>query len=245
MIKIQEIKLNEILPSILKGDKTVAAIAKVLQKYLDENYEYIKRLNILANIDNITNEDLIDHLAYQFHVDFYGQYTGIEKKKQLVKSSIYHHRKKGTKWATEDLLSKVFDSSYIKEWFQYDGDPYFFKIYTRDILGSEEKYKDVIKALNTVKNTRSWLEKLIVETGLDHNIYYAVTNRQFKIATYYPNSLEDIQAVNSLNVGIASRKSKSSNYTINTIEDIDLINPIFYTGICRRYKEIKMEVEHV
>lgn len=245
MIKIQEIKLNEILPSVLKEDKTISAIAKVLQKYLDENYEYIKRLNILANIDNITNEDLIDHLAYQFHVDFYDPSLSLDKKKRLVKFSIYHHRKKGTKWATEDLLSKAFDTSYIKEWFEYDGDPYFFKIYTKDILGSKEKYINTIKALNTVKNTRSWLEKLIVERGLDHNIYYGITNRQFKIATYHPNSIEDIKIENNIYLGISSRRAKSTNYTINTIEDIEVVGNIHFSGICRRFKEIKMEVEHV
>lgn len=245
MIKIQEIKLIDILPAILKNDKTIAAIAKVLQKYIDENYEYIKRLNILSNIDNITNEELIDHLAYQFHVDFYDPSLNLERKKELVKSSIPHHRKKGTTWAIEDLLSKAFDTSNIKEWFEYDGDPYYFRIHTKDILGSEQKYIDTIKALNTVKNTRSWLEKIVIERDLNHNIYYGITGRQLRTNSYYPYSIEDIKITNPLRIGISSRIAKTSNYSINIIEDSRVNNKVFFTGICKRLKEVKMEVEHV
>lgn len=245
MIKIQEIKLNEILPPILKEDKTVSAIAKVLQKYLDENYEYIKRLNILANIDEITNEDLIDHLAYQFHVDFYDQSLGIEKKKELVKRSILHHRRKGTPWAIDDLLSRAFDTSHVKEWFEYDGDPYHFRVHTKDILGSEEKYISTIKAINVVKNTRSKLEKIIIERDLDHNLYLGITNRQLKTNKYQPYQIEDFEVENNINIGISSRKAKSMHFDINNIEDIEAIGNIHFVGICRRFKEIKMEVEHV
>lgn len=245
MIKIQEIKLIDILPAPLKNDKTMVAISKVLQKYLDENYEYIKRLNILPNIDNLTNEELIDHLAYQFHVDFYDPSFNLQKKRKLVKSSIPHHKKKGTKWAIEDLLSKAFDTSKVKEWFEYGGEPYYFRIHTKDILGSEEKYISTIKALNTVKNTRSWLEKIIVERDLYHNIYFGITNRQLRTNYYSTNSLEDTNVNNNIYLGISSRKAKSTSYDMNTIEDIKTLNSIYFVGICRRFKEMKVEVEHV
>lgn len=245
MIKVQEVKLYDILPGILKKDKTIAAIAKVLQKYIDENYAYIERLNILPNIDNIENEELIDHLAYQFHVDFYDPLLNLKKKKKLVKSSISHHRKKGTPWVVEDLLSKVFDVSKIKEWFEYNGDPFYFRIHTKDILGDEQKYVDTIKALNTVKNTRSWLEKIVVERDLNHNIYHGIANRQLRTNSYYPHSIVDIKATNHIRIGMLSRIAKTSNYSINIIEDTKTNNKVFFACICKRLKEIKMEVEHV
>lgn len=160
MIKIQEVKLSEIISSSLKDDKTIAAIAKVLQKYLNENYQYIRRLNILTNIDNLTDEDLVDHLAYQFHVDFYDQSLSLRKKKQLVKSSMAQHRKKGTPAAIENLVTTLFGSGEVHEWYEYGGEPYTFKV-SVDTSALSDGLIDFYRALNTVKNTRSHLEEFI------------------------------------------------------------------------------------
>ncbi|NLU09452.1 MAG: phage tail protein I [Tepidanaerobacter acetatoxydans] len=208
MIRIQEIKLIDILPEPLKKDKTIVAIAKVLQKYIDENYEYIKRLLILPNIDNITDEKLIDHLAYQFHVDFYDQYLDIDKKKKLVKNSIPHHRRKGTKWAIENLLTTLFDVSWLKEWFEYDGKPYMFKIHTRDLIDSEEKYTKIIDAINTVKNTRSWLEKIVIEHDRVMDFRIGVGSRKLKTMIFNPYKIEDITVSGRIYAGITYRQSK-------------------------------------
>ncbi|MGJ0848251.1 phage tail protein [Tissierella praeacuta] len=166
MIKAQEVKLYDILPSILKNDKTIAAIAKVLQKYINENYEYIERLNILSNIDNIENEELIDHLAYQFHVDFYDPSLNLDKKRKLVKRSIAQHRKKGTPMAVERLMQTIFGGGGVEEWFEYDGDPYHFKAMV-DISALSDGLDTFHRALNTVKNTRSHLEEFIGKKDVD------------------------------------------------------------------------------
>lgn len=77
------------------------------------------------------------------------------------------------------------------------------------------------------------------------NIYYGITNRQLKTSSYYPSTIEDIETTNPIHIGISSRVAKTSNYSINFIEDTKINNKIFFTGICKRLKEIKMEVEHV
>lgn len=172
MIKAHEIKLIDILPAILKNDKTMAAIAKVLQKYIDENYVYIEKLNILTNIDNITNEELVDHLAYQLHVDFYDSSLDIDKKKKLVENSIPQHRKKGTPIAIENLIEIVFGSGKVEEWFEYNGEPYYFRILTENKSATQERAEEFIRAVNTVKNTRSHLESVIIISSEEMNLYF-------------------------------------------------------------------------
>lgn len=83
------------------------------------------------------------------------------------------------------------------------------------------------------------------EDSMTHKLYYGITNRQLKTNSYYPYSLEDIKINNPLNIGISSRVAKTSNYSINIMEDTKTNNQIFFIGICKRLKEIKMEVEHV
>lgn len=239
MIRIQEIKLIDILPEPLRKDKTIVAIAKVLQKYIDENYSYIRRLLILPNIDDITDERLIDHLAYQFHVDFYDQYLDIDKKKELVKNSIPHHRRKGTKWAIEDLINTLFDVAWVREWFEYNGDPYMFRLHTKDIIDSQERYLKIIAATNTVKNTRSWLEKIVIEH--EHNMEFNIGTgmRKLKTITFRPYEIGDITVAERLSIGISRRQSK-----IMTIkpeipkEDIRIQGNINIIGINKRISKI-------
>jgi len=238
MIRIQEIQLIDILPEPLKRDKTIVAIAKVLQKYIDENYEYIKRLLIIPNIDNL-NEELIDHLAYQFHVDFYDQSLEADKKAELVKNSIPYHRKKGTQWAVEDLINTLFDISWIREWFEYGGEPYMFKIYTKDVIGSEEKYSKIITAINSVKNTRSWLETIAIEHEHNMNLKVGTTMRSLKTMAFKPYEIGNIVISQELNIGLAHRQSKTTKIKPKIpTESIELQGNINIIGVNKRINKI-------
>lgn len=205
MIRIQEIQLIDILPEPLKKDKTIAAIAKVLQKYIDENYSYIRRLLILPNIDDITDERLIDHLAYQFHVDFYDQYLDIDKKKELVKNAIFHHRKKGTVIAVEETLYTIFGRSKLEEWFEYGGDPYHFRINieaTEEGV-SESSLEKLDRLINAYKNTRSWLEHISIFLTSRGTTYIAAYTAIGEEITVYPWSISELESKGEIKIGAA------------------------------------------
>src|SRR5262252_5035664 len=51
---------------------------------------------ILPNVRTLTDETLVDILAWQFHVDFYDSTRDLDFKRQLVFKSIDWHRRKGT-----------------------------------------------------------------------------------------------------------------------------------------------------
>lgn len=164
MINLEKIKLIDLLPGVLKKDKTFKAICEVLQKYLDENNELTNKMIILANIDIIEDENIIDHLAYQFHVDFYDNEMTIENKKNMIKNSIFDHMKKGTPHSIKRVIDILYSGAEILEWFEYDGKPYFFKINIHipdKYIIDKETYKRALNLINNYKNTRSWLESLM------------------------------------------------------------------------------------
>jgi P2-related tail formation protein len=69
------------------------------------------------------------------------------------------HQTKGTPQAVIDLLNTAFPSDTILlEWFDYDGEPFHFKIMTSS-LENELAFR---KALSTVKNARSVLDSIDV-----------------------------------------------------------------------------------
>lgn len=104
--------------------------------------------------------------------------------------------------------------------------------------------KDMLNAINEVKPAHLG-KRFTVNHKEMMNFYYGITNRQLRTNSYYPYSIEDVKITNPLRIGISSRIAKTSNYSINIIEDTKTNNQIFFTGICKRLKEVKMEVEHV
>jgi P2-related tail formation protein len=76
---------------------------------------------MIPNIMGLTDENLVDILAWQFHVDFYDPTRDLEFKKQLVQLSIIWHKTKGTVRLVEDVINTYFPGSnaHLQEWFQY------------------------------------------------------------------------------------------------------------------------------
>ena len=51
----------------------------------------------------------------------------IEAKRATIKSSDKIYRKRGTKWAVEQVIADVFGGGFVTEWNEYGGEPYHFK----------------------------------------------------------------------------------------------------------------------
>lgn len=204
--------LNKMLPSSIDDNETIKIINEILQPYIDQNFKvFIPRLFLYANIDRL-DENMLNHLAYECHVDFYDVDLPIEKKRTMVKKAIKYHRYKGTPFAVEELLSDVFDETWLKEWYEYGGDPYYFRIYTKDFLKDEKTFKSFIKALFAVKNTRSWLEGIILVR--DQTIYYGMYGQKAKHYKVLPNKVEDKEFKHQVFMGMATYHKKIKRIAI-------------------------------
>ena len=83
--------LMRTLPDVLRNDKNTRALAQVIADALSARNEEIDRLRIYTQIDNLP-EELLDILAHDFKVDWYGYDYGIEAKRALIKDSFQVHR---------------------------------------------------------------------------------------------------------------------------------------------------------
>lgn len=164
--------LTKLIPYSLQQDDILMAMAEAIEIQLVGAYSDAESLYTLSIIDNLP-EPLLDILAYEKHIDFYESTLPIDIKRELIKNNIRFHRKKGTPYAVEELISTVFGDGYVEEWFEYNGDPYFFKVITNNTSVTNEQALDFIKALNSIKNIRSWLEKVEINSVDDHNLFIA------------------------------------------------------------------------
>ena len=157
---LQSVSLLDILPPNLLADKQIHAAARALDDELQKITAATRNALLLPRLDELS-EEVIDLLAWQWHVDFYEPIgMDIETKRRLIKNSIAWHRIKGTPAAVEQVVSAVFDTSHVQEWFEYGGKPYHFKVITEDVTTDPNVLARMRRAINAAKNTRSWLETI-------------------------------------------------------------------------------------
>ena len=180
MIRLEELKLSDLLPGMMKTPE-VLAISAALDQELQEITAAIGEALILTRIDELP-ENLVDLLAWQFHVDFYEPLGfDLDKKRALVKNSFIWHRYKGTKYVLEEMIRTLFlDEFKIEEWFEYGGEPYFFRIISSDSITDARQYHDLIRAIFTLKNERSWLERITMTRKLEGTIFIGSVGRHVR-----------------------------------------------------------------
>lgn len=150
-----EYKVAEHLPSSIDAEP-ITSLAQVTDVELGKINTDL--LLIYPAIDNL-NEQLIDYLAVQMHVDEYDDTENLAVKRQQVKQSFLLHRLKGTKYAVQKAVSTVYQSAKVEEWPEYSGEPYHFRVTGITAPMNETKtINKLVRLINAYKNTRSWLD---------------------------------------------------------------------------------------
>lgn len=188
---LQSVSLLDILPSNLIADEQINAAAQALDDELQKVTVAIRETLILPRIDELP-EAVVDLLAWQLHVDFYDELKSLAEKRNAVKQSIAMHRIKGTRMAVELALHMVYESGEVREWFEYGGRPYYFRVcFIRTETIHMEDVDRVIRIVYAVKNTRSWLESIgftrPVRIGMYHGAAVS-TNRMYRIMPPRPRN---------------------------------------------------------
>lgn len=171
MSNLIELIINDLLPPSLKADPFIVALGEGVEIELKAAYREAETLANSFDVNKLP-ESLLDYLAHQKHVDFYNTNFPIEAKRKLVKDNTHFHRIKGTPAVVEQLIDTVFGDGQVKEWFDYNGNPFNFRVETSNQSATNERAQEFIKAINAVKNTRSHLESVVLLSTEQTNLYW-------------------------------------------------------------------------
>ena len=175
--------LLRLLPEVLKSDKSMAALATSTAEALVRRTGEIQCVSVYPHIDELP-EELLDILAYDFKVDWYDYNYSLASKRDLIKRCFFVHRRMGTKRSVEEALSAIYPGTFVEEWFEYGGDPYYFRVIL-DVTAPREPIDNekMLRALDLYKPLRAHLEDdaiiyrsrvdLIVGTAWGYVIYTA------------------------------------------------------------------------
>lgn len=149
------------LPDVLKNDESMAALAASIAQVLAARPDEIQRLAIYPRIDELP-EDLLDILAYDFKVDWWDADYSLEEKRQILKDNWHVHRILGTKAAVETAISAIYPGTQVSEWFEYNGEPYHFKLLIDSTYDgvNPERHQRVLDRVEYYKNLRSVLDEI-------------------------------------------------------------------------------------
>ncbi len=149
------------LPKILTADKEIKALQAGLEDVFAEQSSKARLTMHLPRLDELTGT-MLDMLLNQYHADFFEAGMSDERKRQIIRDVIRWHRIKGTPAAVEEAARMMYRDAHVTEWYEYGGQPYWFRI-LQDVTADDEdtdRYTlDLLRAaVGVSKNTRSWLD---------------------------------------------------------------------------------------
>jgi len=163
---VYDVDFTRALPDPLKNDPKILALGRVIAAELQENIRLTRHAIIYARIDELDDE-ILDILARDFHVDWYDDGYPIEAKREVIKNSVRVHKRLGTKYAMVLALGSIFPDSEVQEWFEYGGTHHRFRIILN--LTNAKAPVDIFQILRAAqfyKRLTAHLDEVIYQTAI-------------------------------------------------------------------------------
>ena len=185
MSKLSKDTLMQLYPSVLEKDQLFNALGVDAAEALGEAFLNVKHTSIYTRIAEL-DEGVLDILAKDFNVSWYDYNFKLETKRRVIAAAFSVHRHLGTTGAMITAVSAIWPNSSVEEWFQYGGNPHFFKVAVQanDENGEPIEFSKIDKTVQLYKNERSWLEggsvillitcNIVIETSQGGHKYHSV-----------------------------------------------------------------------
>lgn len=172
MIKLTDARLTDALPKTLAEQPWVQALAEASRKMRCRVMAYADRTRLFCDIDE-ASEEALDALAVELQTPLYKNDYPLTVKRQIVKNSMLYYIRSGTRGAVEELLADIYQGAEVEEWFEYGGEPNYFRV-AIDISRTTVPVAEMTPAeleswLYSVKRASSTLE------SLSYMIWHAIT----------------------------------------------------------------------
>lgn len=144
-----------------------------------------KKLTIWSDLDN-ADPKYYDHMALSIRAPYYKSEYSEKQKLKLIKATLESRMYAGTVKAVEDLLSHSILYAKFVPWYEYEGEPYHFKIQTSDDPGQESRalFADM---LQRVKAARSIIDGVEIDHDPLKNTVYVGAGIFYQRVVHIPN----------------------------------------------------------
>lgn len=167
MIKLSGSRFTDILPANLASQVETQAFAYAVGRQIEKLCAYSDAARTYAAIATMP-EWLLDYMAVELRTPSYDENYSLKTKRALIQGSLLFYTQMGTPAAVNRIIETIFETGYIEEWYEYDGDPHHFRAYVGD--GGEVgpgELEEFRRVLSSVKRLSSWLDDIITITAMD------------------------------------------------------------------------------
>lgn len=164
MKTLETVTLLDLLPPNFKTKAHCHALSAALNAAFQEIIGHSEKVKVYADLDHLAESGL-DLLAAQWKIKGYKNTLPIVNKRQLVKSGLLYQLFSGTAKVIKDKVKAIYNGdAMVKEWFEYDGDPYRFQVDIETNNGFSRVQLDEAELfIQENKNARSHLERFKVQ----------------------------------------------------------------------------------
>ena len=167
MIKLSGSRFTDIMPDNLASQVETQAFAYAVGRQIEKLCAYSDAARTYAAIATMP-EWLLDYMAVELRTPSYDENYSMKTKRALIQGSLLFYTQMGTPAAVNRIIETIFETGYIEEGDEYDGDPHHFRAYVGD--GGEVgpgELEEFRRVLSSVKRLSSWLDDIITITAMD------------------------------------------------------------------------------
>lgn len=175
-MRLGDMEFTRLLPTWMRGELADVALAKALDTIFQGAAPQFAILSVWDCIDQLP-EEYMDELAWALDIRWYDSGASIETKRDLVKKSDLVHSKLGTVGAVESVVSSYFGAGRVMEWFDYDGLPHHFKVFTTDPSAVGENLPRFLDMLHKVKRLSSVFDGIMIGLTGEQTVHTALITK--------------------------------------------------------------------
>lgn len=161
MMRLEDCELVRLMPEWMQDDADVTALSQGVDHVIRSITARIRLLTRWDKIDDLSDDEL-NAIAWELNIPWYEQEAPKSTKTAVIKHSDQVYSKLGTKYALESVLSDYFGTVLMKEWFEYGGQPYHFKLLTDNPEITNSKLTQFERLLRICKRRSTWLDVILV-----------------------------------------------------------------------------------
>jgi phage tail P2-like protein len=215
-MKLIDLKTELLLPAFMQKDTADKALAESFDEIIRALAPRIRLLTMWDQIDSMSNAEL-DEMAWELNVSWYLTSADIRVKRQLIKEADLIHASLGTKYAVEEVITAYFGNGVVQEWFEYDGEPFHFRVYTMNPTVITEKQREFLHILNIVKRRTAVLDEIIMGMTAEMNIIMGVAYQEASFeATRVERVINDLVSEMAWSMGVAYQEATKEITTVGT-----------------------------
>lgn len=156
--------INDLFPRFILRDQNGYAMAMAINVALKAMADAAENaLSRLSDIDQMP-EWLLDETAWEMNL-LYDYKADITQKRNWIRNASQYYAHLGTPQAIINILDGYFDAVSLDEWYEYNGEPYHFRVRVDGNL-TEKTNEWVHKAIEACKNVRSVLDDVSMYTKI-------------------------------------------------------------------------------